>query len=238
MVNKQMYSLLFFDFDKEKIDEYERIIGKKDNIDIEYLHIDVRDLIKEHNIDVIVSPANSLGFMDGGIDIYYMQMFPGIQERVQSRIKSFDVTTFLGRYVLNVGSAAFVATNDETCPLLACVPTMFLPEDIRNTDNVYWATMGLLTLLQTYKSNKIKKIAIPCMGTGVGKLTAADSAIQVNKAFNDFAFSEKAGHAIQVKGVLENTPYAYVLEKPACEQPNTYANTELTGDLNNFLQKV
>lgn len=73
------------------------------------------------------------------------------------------------------------------CPLLACVPTMFLPENIRGTENVYWSIRGLMTLLdETFKSdcNTTPLIAVPCMGTGVGHLSAEESAIQVNRAIN------------------------------------------------------
>lgn len=79
---KRVYKLLFFDHSKYKIDEYSRIITDNELLDMYFLEKDVQDLIKEYKIDVIVSPANSLGFMDGGIDMYYMQMFPGIQDRV------------------------------------------------------------------------------------------------------------------------------------------------------------
>ena len=43
-----------------------------------------------------MSPANSLGFMDGGIDAAYMTMFLGVQADVQAKIRSLGKQTVLG----------------------------------------------------------------------------------------------------------------------------------------------
>jgi O-acetyl-ADP-ribose deacetylase (regulator of RNase III) len=168
-------ALLFFDY-SNKIDDYREIIGEQftgragDGVSIHtyFVKTDVRELVKEYNINCIVPPANSLGFMDGGIDMFYMQMFPGIQNIVQDRIKTFDITTALGRYVLPIGSAMLVKTGNEKCPLLVCVPTMFLPEDIAMTRNVYWAFTGLLNLAK--QSFFPKDESVGCRGPGYVQL--------------------------------------------------------------------
>ena len=213
-------NLLFFDLDESKIAEYKKAFDgfENTNTTINFVSSDVRDLIKTYNVQVAVSPANCLGFMDGGIDIFYMQMFPGIQLRVQKRIESFGITTSLGRHILPVGSAMLVSTGSNECKLLACVPTMFLPEDIRNTQNVYWAIRGLLKLIDSSRPPGLT--AIPCMGTGVGKMTASQSAHQVRQAFDDHFAEENPSSQLQSK-------HAYVLSKMACVQPITYANTEI-----------
>lgn len=209
--------VLFFDDQRSKIDEYTRsFAGFAGSALVEFTACDVRDLMQQHpDVSAIVSPANCFGVMDGGIDIFYMQLFPGIQLRVQKRIESFGITTHLGRSILPVGSAINVETDGGVT--IVCVPTMFLPEDIRGTENVYWATRGLLNLLHLAQSTGV--VAVPCMGTGCGKLTASESASQVRRAFDDYLASESTD-------VIAATPNEYVLSRMACPQPITYANME------------
>lgn len=236
--------LLFFDH-SDKIEAYRSTIGETYSVDgvpvkCHFLQSDVKDLVRDFRVDCIVSPANSLGFMDGGIDMVYMQLFPGIQKIVQDRIKTFDITTALGRPVIPIGSAMLVNTGSDLVKLLACVPTMFLPEDITPTRNVYWATRGLLKLCRasffpsapTGEESYRVVVAVPCMGTGVGKLTGEASAQQVKEALQDIAAGSKA-IAQQPKTYLwtdqNGAPprHAYILTNFACPQPENYANTEI-----------
>jgi len=58
--------------------------------------------------DAIISPANSFGFMDGGIDLRYSIYFGwDLQKRLQNKIRS----DFNGE--LPVGLATIVETNNE-----------------------------------------------------------------------------------------------------------------------------
>ena len=231
------FNLLFFDISETSINEYKNTIGEVNEIKIQYLHTNVTDLIKSKTIHIIVSPANCLGFMDGGIDMYYMQLFPGIQNTVQDKIRSFGIISALGRPILPIGSAMIVPTRSEDCPLMACVPTMFLPENINGTQNVYWAMRGLLILLDTKIDDGVNlTIGVPCFGTGVGKLSASESATQVKNALHDhinkqnttkiplFAFED---------GTLPKN--SYVLKNFACKQPVTYSNTEIQPETFNDL---
>lgn len=48
--------------------------------------------ITELAVDAVVSPANSFGFMDGGIDLHYSTVFGWhVQERLQAFIKTMAV---------------------------------------------------------------------------------------------------------------------------------------------------
>jgi O-acetyl-ADP-ribose deacetylase (regulator of RNase III) len=231
------FNLIFFDISESHINEYKNTIGDLQQIQVQYIHTNVVDLLENQKIHIIVSPANSLGFMDGGIDIYYMQLFPGIQNTVQDKIRSFGIISALGRPILPIGSAMIVPTKSPKCPLLACVPTMFLPENINGTQNVYWAMRGLLTLLETkIEDNTNLTIAVPCFGTGVGKLSALESATQVKKALTDHINKENMT-SIPLFAFDDGTvpKNAYVLSDFACKQPITYANTEVQPDTFNAL---
>ena len=86
---------------------------------------------------MFVSPANSLGFMDGGIDMVLSRtMFPSCEKRLKALIAA------LGRPYLRVGSAAWFMVGPRTGFIAA--PTMFLPHDVADTQNAYWAFLAAL----------------------------------------------------------------------------------------------
>ena len=92
---------------------------------------------------VFVSPANSLGFMDGGIDwIYSRCMFPGCESAVKSKIQQVGKYTALHRPYLPVGSAVCIPVGETTG--LICAPTMFHPSDVSHTRNAYWSVLAAL----------------------------------------------------------------------------------------------
>jgi O-acetyl-ADP-ribose deacetylase (regulator of RNase III) len=115
--------------------------------------------------DAVVSPANSFGFMDGGIDLAYSLRFGWhVQEQVQAKI----VADFAGE--LLVGQALTVATNDPQFPWLIAAPTMRVPMVIADPNAVRLATraavraaafLGVATLL------------MPGMGTATGRVAPA-----------------------------------------------------------------
>jgi O-acetyl-ADP-ribose deacetylase (regulator of RNase III) len=69
--------------------------------------------IFELNCDAVVSPANSFGFMDGGVDMLYSSHFGWhVQERLQKRIRE----RHHGELV--VGAAEIVETDSPAIPYL------------------------------------------------------------------------------------------------------------------------
>ena len=61
-------NLIIFDITTKFINEAKRL----EKYGIKVINIDANDLIKKHNVTAIVSPANSFGFMNGGIDKVYI----------------------------------------------------------------------------------------------------------------------------------------------------------------------
>ena len=188
--------------------------------EIEYYHGNVIDM-KRDNM-TFVSPANSFLFFDGGIDAAYSYIFRGLQKIAQSKLnKDIPYSTILGRKYLPIGSAMVVEV--ENSKIIAC-PTMFRPQDIRGTRNVYYAILACLNVIRKYNyavpDNMIKTIVIPGMGTGYGKLTWDDRAKQILEAFRDFLnnieYSDKSVD-----------PYLWLNEPNKEEQPNYYENSEL-----------
>lgn len=162
--------------------------------------IDVRDL----EVDIYVSPANSFGWMDGGIDDVYRDMFPGVQEYVMNQIRqNSHLTTVYDRRVLPIGSALLI--DLEQIPesarkmepkyrnkKLICAPTMERPHNIEfSPENVYYAMYAILKLGKEIINNPANKlpltVAIPGLGTGVGGLSSETSVNQIMRALVDFS---------------------------------------------------
>lgn len=131
--------------------------------------------ILETGAGAAVSPANSFGFMDGGIDAVYSAEFPGIQERVRDYIKTLPLRELL------VGEAAIFDTNREI-PNLIVAPTMRVPMVLGDSINPYLAAKAALSLALDYK---LESVAFPGLGTGVGKIPPNICARQMRAAIQE-----------------------------------------------------
>jgi len=90
--------------------------------------------------DAIVSPSNSFGFLDGGIDQVYTTFFGG--RRLQDRLQDDIVALHDGE--LPVGCATVVPTGDARIPWLVAAPTMRTPQLVDDTANAYLALRAAL----------------------------------------------------------------------------------------------
>jgi len=108
----------------------------------------------------LVSPANSYGFMDGGIDLAYSQYFGwGLQDKVQAAIKE------LPWQYLPVGQAIIVETGWHNFPNLIVAPTMIVPKRINDLADIMFATRAAV---KAGIDAGLNSIAMPGMGTGCG----------------------------------------------------------------------
>lgn len=112
--------------------------------------------------DAIVSPANSFGFMDGGIDLAYSQRF-GWQ--VQSDVQDCIKRVFDGE--LLIGQALSVNTGDMDFPTLISAPTMRIPMTIPDPNHIRMATRAAVKEALRIGA---KSVAIPGMGAGCGQV--------------------------------------------------------------------
>ena len=147
--------------------------------------------ILDVSCDAVVSPANSFGFMDGGIDGIYMDYFGNdIQLKVRREIFDHHHGELL------VGAATIVETGDANIPFLIAAPTMRVPMFLHESVNAYLAARAVFLLIQygrfqsgSYKGEAIadyvKVVAFPGLGTGVGKIGAKTCARQVRAAIDD-----------------------------------------------------
>ncbi len=146
--------------------------------------------------DAVVSPANSFGFMDGGIDMLYSRRFGWqVQDRLQELIRDVHHGELL------VGAAEIVET-DANIPFLIAAPTMRVPMILRDSINPYLAARAVLLLVKhglfrsgqwqgTRVSEVVHSVAFPGLGTGVGQVGAAVCAHQVRTALEDVLLEEQ-----------------------------------------------
>jgi len=176
-----MPKYIFFDIDTKLLEIYSATLSGLKDVEVINQRTDVRTL---KNIDAFVSPANSYGWMNGGIDGIYSEMFPNVQKKVQNKIaETVGPTNNYHIPTLPIGMAVMVNVTNHI--KLICAPTMFTPMNIeKKTDNIYHAMYAILEVCESLPSTA--RVAIPGMGTGVGGLKAEVSANQIRKAFVDY----------------------------------------------------
>jgi O-acetyl-ADP-ribose deacetylase (regulator of RNase III) len=181
-----------------------------------------------------VSPANSLGIMDGGIDLVLSRdMFPGCEERIQSMIRCLgdrpyirETSAITGqiRYkpLLRVGSAMWLPVGPEIALIVA--PTMIIPHDVADTQNAYWAFIAALVAMDRIEKasdGTIHTLVCTSLCCGVGRMDPEQSAIQMRRAWDDF-------HAGRIPEETEKVGDQYVLMPSRDDQqPSNYDNHEL-----------
>ena len=176
---------------------------------------DVQTIPREDTI--FVSPANSLGFMDGGIDyVYSRKMFPGCESLVRKKIVELGHTTLLGRPYFPIGSAFCVPVAETTG--LICAPTMFLPHDVSQTRNAYVSFLACLILFE--KMQNYKTLVVTSLCCGYGKMSETESAKQMRQAYDDFLAKNYAEDSSKDSGCV-------LMPLVDEEQPNIFDNREI-----------
>jgi len=147
--------------------------------------------ILELSCDAAVSPANSFGFMDGGLDMLYTCQFGWhVQDRLQSLIRDKHHGELL------VGRAEIVATDHPRIAYVIAAPTMRVPMILSDSVNPYLAARAALLLIKHGRfadgsrkgeavSRVVNHVAIPGLGTGVGQVEPGTCARQVRAAIDE-----------------------------------------------------
>ena len=163
-----------------------------------------------------VSPANSLCFMDGGIDYALSRIiFPNIEVEVKTIVKQLGITSIVGKPYLPIGSSIILNKGDKS---LVVSPTMLLPQNVSNTQNAYYATMSVLYNILINQKENIEDIDIifTSFCCGYGKMDEDVSILQIMDGIKNYIYYEpKTIH----KNIILNEPNLY-------DQPKYYQNTE------------
>jgi O-acetyl-ADP-ribose deacetylase (regulator of RNase III) len=172
--------------DRDLVRAWEKTCGNMENVTVH------SGSIFEVKCDALVSPANSFGFMDGGLDLAISEFFGWhVQERLQKLIQTRHHGELL------VGMAEVVETDHPQIPYLISAPTMRVPTILKDSVNVYLATRAVLVLLKfgtlpdgTPVKHIIETVAIPGMGAGVGQVPPDICAHQMKVAIEDILLSQ------------------------------------------------
>jgi O-acetyl-ADP-ribose deacetylase (regulator of RNase III) len=140
--------------------------------------------------DAIVSPANSFGFMDGGLDLALSERFGwDLEKRLQEKINALPEGELL------VGQAITIETGDKEIPYLISAPTMRIPTNfnIDTSVNAYLAMKAIL--IKAKFDERINSVAIPGLCTGIGGMQAMIAARQMFIAYKEIILGERMNFA-------------------------------------------
>jgi O-acetyl-ADP-ribose deacetylase (regulator of RNase III) len=171
---------LLIDKNPRLVSAWREQLGEFSNIKI--LEGDITNV----SCDAIVSPANSFGFMDGGLGYAISERLGwDLQTEVQQFIKNLPEGELL------VGKAEVFATQDELIPYLIVAPTMRVPTNfqIPTSINAYLAMKAIL--IAAKKHEAIEYVAIPGLCTGVGRMQPEICARQMLYAYQEIGLGEK-----------------------------------------------
>ena len=158
------------------VEEWREQFGDASDVDVS--HGDIFDL----KADAIVSPANSFGFMDGGIDLAYSLRFGW---SLQDRLRNLLQLEHDGE--LPVGQAVIVPTDHADIPWLISAPTMRIPMDVSTSVNAYLAFRAAIRAVRDHNrtaAKPIDTILCPGLATGVGCLPCPVCALQMFLAYH------------------------------------------------------
>jgi len=136
----------------------------------------------------VVSPANSYGWMRGGVDALYAQAFPEVEQNVRSAVLAYHGGE------LPVGEAVIVPTGADAPAWLFSSPTMREPGERLPPDTVhpYLAARAVFRLWRdgtledgSPVRDAVGSIALPGLGTGIGGVSPGTCARQVVAAWSE-----------------------------------------------------
>jgi O-acetyl-ADP-ribose deacetylase (regulator of RNase III) len=182
-----------------------------------------------------VSPANSLCFMDGGIDYTLSRIiFPNIEPKVKEILRQLDIKNNLDRCYLPIGSSIIIedvydnngiergdrgaTAYSDPQKVLIVSPTMLLPQNVSTTDNAYYATMAILYNILINKDEKYDNVDIlfTSFCCGYGKMDENESIKQIMAGIDDY---KNYRPIIINKNTIINEPNLH-------SQPKYYQNSE------------
>jgi O-acetyl-ADP-ribose deacetylase (regulator of RNase III) len=138
--------------------------------------------------EAVVSPANSYGWMRGGIDAIYAHAFLSVEQHVRSAVLAYHGGE------LPVGQAVIVPTDAAAPAWLISAPTMREPGELLPPDTVhpYLAARAVFKLWRYGRLEDdrpvravVSTIAMPGLGTGIGGVPPSVCARQVMAAWDE-----------------------------------------------------
>jgi O-acetyl-ADP-ribose deacetylase (regulator of RNase III) len=176
LINTKLEKLYLIDSKPELCDKWRQVFSSYPEVEVltgDYF---------QQSADAIVSPANSFGIMDGGLDL-----------AIRNEL-GFQVETDIQKVILNkyhgempIGSAAIISTSHDRWSYIIAAPTMRIPENIAFTLNAYIAFRAVLIAINRFNESgpkkPIKSLICSGLGTGIGSMEPTKCAAQMRAAY-------------------------------------------------------
>ena len=176
MITTKLEKLYLIDSKPELCDKWRQVFSSYPEVEVltgDYF---------QQSADAIVSPANSFGIMDGGLDLAIRNEL-GFQ--VETDIQEVILNKYHGE--MPIGSAEIINTNHNKWSYLIAAPTMRIPENIAFTLNAYIAFRAILIAINNFNECKpnrpIKSLVCSGLGTGIGSMEPVKCAAQMRAAY-------------------------------------------------------
>lgn len=131
--------------------------------------------------------------MSAGLDLQLKSMFPRLEERLQSYIRTLPSKR------LKTESSVWIETGNGDHPFVIFSPTFRTRWDLATPNRVYRAALAVFGSAQAYGSVSTVHLLIPGFGTGVGGL---DPLVASGKIFQAYC------RAIEAPNEMPPTPVA------------------------------
>lgn len=142
--------------------------------------------------DAVISPANSFGYMDGGIDAVYIRRFG---QQLETDLQTVIQRKFRGE--LPVGQATIIPTNENQIKYVVSAPTMRIPSDVSGTVNAYLAMRAAILAINEKNeetNGSIKTVLCPGLATAIGRIPFNIAAQQMATAYRIFVEGNNGYH--------------------------------------------
>lgn len=155
-----------------------------------------RGSVLELEVEAVISPTNSQGWMRGGIDTVYAEAFPNIEREVRAAVLAYHGGE------LPVGEALVVRTGVPVPAWLISAPIRTHPGERLPEDTVhpYLAARAVFRLWRdrtlddgTPLRQAVRSLAMPGLGTGAGGVAPTTCARQVAAAWDEVLGSTRPG---------------------------------------------
>ena len=112
---------------------------------------------------ILVTPTNSEGDMSGGLDLQLRSMFPGLEERLQSYIRTLPSRR------LRIEASVWIETGNGDYPYVIFSPTFRTRWDLATPNRVYRAAFAVFRSAQAYGSIRTRADTLnPWLRYGIG----------------------------------------------------------------------
>ena len=176
MINSKLEKLYLIDSKTELCDKWKQVFSSYPEVEV------LQGDYFQQSADAIVSPANSFGIMDGGLDL-------AIRNELGFQIETDIQEVILNKYhgEMPIGSAEIINTSHNKWSYLIAAPTMRIPENIAFTLNAYISFRAILIAINNFNESKpnrpITSLVCSGLGTGIGSLEPVKCAAQMRAAY-------------------------------------------------------